>query len=76
MEALHRVPQCFCELVGTEILNAVRKWERRERLEHDIVGAVAVAPVVELPTFDKRFQERNPKKYRKGIRTFAALADN
>jgi hypothetical protein len=40
--------------------------ESRERLEHDIVGAVTVAPVVEQSTFDQRSQERNPEKYRKG----------
>jgi hypothetical protein len=60
----------------TEILNSVRKWKRRERLEHEIVGAVTVAPVVEQSTLDQRPQERNPAKYRKGIRAFAALPDN
>jgi hypothetical protein len=58
--------------VGTEILNAFREWERRERLEHDVIGAVTVTPVVEQSTVKERSHERDPGKYRKGIRAFAA----
>ncbi len=38
--ALFRFSQCAYELAGGESLNAVRKWERRERLENNIVREV------------------------------------
>ena len=74
--SLERLPQCVCELVGTNILNALGKREHREGLEHDIIMALTVAPLVEQSTFKQRSQKRDPKEYRKGVRTLAALAGN
>ena len=65
--ALQRLPQCVFELLETKSLNSFGKRERRERLEHDIIGAVAVAPLVEQTTFKQRYQKRDPKEYRKGV---------
>ena len=66
IRALQRLPQCVCELVGTKILNTFGKRERGDGLEHDIIAAFTVAPLVEQTAFNQWSQERGPKEYRKG----------
>jgi hypothetical protein len=39
--------QALYELVGPKPLKAFGKRESRERLEHDVIGAIAVEPLVE-----------------------------